>query len=300
MGLAAYAATFAAATAIVLGAVAAGPVPVASACVVTAPANVTVSNNPNQAGAVVNYAAPGASGGDCGSISCSPPSGSFFPLGKTTVTCSSAGDPGSRAFFTVTVNDTQPPSVAAMPNLTAATEPSQKAAAATFASPIASDNAPGVQVSCNRPTTSLYPIGATTVTCTARDAAGNTATRSFTVTVTETPAVELPATAAATPTASPPATKVFFAKVQNGRLVYVVSTAATARIELARCRDRNCSKVKAVTTLTVAAAEGANRLKLPTRAGGKPLPPGAYTATVAAAAAGGESAPLAARYRIPE
>lgn len=294
MGLGSYAAMFAAATALVLGAAAAGPVPVASACVITAPANVSVSNNVNQAGAVVNYPAPTFTGADCSTLTCSPPSGSFFPLGKTMITCSASGDPGSRASFTIAVNDTQPPTIAALPNLTGVTEPGQKAVAVTFVSPTATDNAPGVQVSCSRPTTSLYLAGVTNVTCTARDSSGNTATRGFTVTVTETPAVEVPApTAAVVP---PP--KVFFAKVQNGRLTYVVSTAATARIDLARCLNRKCSKAKAVTTLAGSAVEGANRVKLPAWSGGKPLPAGSYTATVTASTAGGQSAPLVARYRL--
>jgi hypothetical protein len=296
MGLGSYAAMFAAATALVLGAAAAGPVPVASACVITAPANVSVSNNVNQAGAVVNYSAPTFTGADCSTLTCSPASGSFFPLGKTMITCSASGDPGSRASFTITVNDTQPPTIGALPNLTGVTEPGQKAVAVTFVSPTATDNAPGVQVSCNRPATSLYLAGVTNVTCTARDSAGNTATRGFTVAVTETPAVEVPpATLAVVPTPPP---KVFFAKAQNGRLTYVVSTAATARIDLARCLDRKCSKAKAVTTLTGSALEGANRVKLPTKAGGKPLPAGNYTATVTASAGGGQSAPLVARYRL--
>src|SRR5262249_55225214 len=40
----------------------------------TCPANVVVPNTPNQCGAVVNYAAP-VSNGDCGTVSCTPPSG---------------------------------------------------------------------------------------------------------------------------------------------------------------------------------------------------------------------------------
>jgi hypothetical protein len=58
-------------------------------CVITCPANITKSNDPNQCGAVVNYPAP-TSTGDCGTITCTPPSGSFFPVGTTTVTCQAA------------------------------------------------------------------------------------------------------------------------------------------------------------------------------------------------------------------
>ena len=40
--------------------------------------NVQVSNDPNQAGAVVNYSAPTLTG-TCGAVTCSPASGSFLP-----------------------------------------------------------------------------------------------------------------------------------------------------------------------------------------------------------------------------
>jgi hypothetical protein len=59
-------------------------------------------------GAVVNYTAT-ADGGD---IQCSPPSGSTFPLGTTTVNCSATNDAGTATgSFTVTVQDTTPPTI---------------------------------------------------------------------------------------------------------------------------------------------------------------------------------------------
>ncbi|WP_318618939.1 HYR domain-containing protein [Priestia megaterium] len=48
-----------------------------------------------------------------------------------------------------------------------------------------SDNRPGVTTSCSPPSGSFFPIGTTPVTCTATDAVGNTATCSFTITVTQ-------------------------------------------------------------------------------------------------------------------
>jgi hypothetical protein len=296
MGLGAYAAMFAAALAIVLVGSAAGPVEHAAACVITAPANIAKSNDPNQAGAVATYGAPSTSGADCGTITCSPASGSFFPVGTTPVTCSSGGDPGSRGTFQVTINDTQSPLIAAMLNVTAVTEPGQKAALATFTPPKATDNAPGVQVSCTHPTTALYPVGTTKVFCTARDVAGNTATTGFSVIVTATPALVTPTPIAPAVTASAP--KLFFAQVRNGRLTYVLSTAAAVKIDLARCLDAKCSKSKAATTLAQTAAEGTNRMKLPARAGGKALPAGAYKVTLVATAGSQVSAPLVARYRV--
>jgi len=49
--------------------------------------------------------------------------------------------------------------------------------------PVASDNCPGVQVACVPPSGSCFPLGTSTVTCTATDLAGNTASCSFTVSV---------------------------------------------------------------------------------------------------------------------
>jgi subtilisin-like proprotein convertase family protein len=148
---------------------------------ITCPANITKSNDPNQCGAVVTYPAP-TPNGTCGTINCSPASGSFFAVGTTTVTCTSSAGP--TCTFTVTVNDTQPPTITCPANVTAVTDQNCAAAACqtvTFPAPVASDNCPGVTVVCNPPAGSCFPIGVTTVTCTATDASGNTATCSFTI-----------------------------------------------------------------------------------------------------------------------
>ena len=308
----------------------------AAACTgITCPANVTQSNDPNQCGAVVNYPAP-TSTGTCGTITCTPPSGSFFAVGTTTVTCSSsiaqsvttvyssgniavpipdnnpngvsvpinvpdtgpvtdvnvrirldhtfdsnlaiglshsnsgnalslnnggsgdnygtgandcsgtktvfddaaatlisagtapfagtfkpqsgltihngspndglwtltvvdqvASDTGTigcfelettrqvspMCSFTVTVNDTQPPVITCPPNQTAVTPVATDPCTVVNFTTTASDNCPGVVVVCNPPSGSCFPVGVTTVTCTATDASGNTATCSFTISV---------------------------------------------------------------------------------------------------------------------
>src|SRR5207253_1243487 len=84
-------------------------------CTLSCPANIVKANDPNQCGAVVTFA-PSASAG-CGTVSCSPASGSFFPKGTTTVTCNSTAGPSCT--FTVTVNDTQPPVITCPANQTA-------------------------------------------------------------------------------------------------------------------------------------------------------------------------------------
>jgi hypothetical protein len=70
--------------------------PAGTPCVITCPANITKSNDPNQCGAVVTYPPP-TSTGTCGTITCTPASGSFFPVGTTTVTCQAAMGGGGQA-----------------------------------------------------------------------------------------------------------------------------------------------------------------------------------------------------------
>jgi hypothetical protein len=159
-----------------------------AACQITCPANITKSNDLNQCGAVVTYPAPTTTG-TCGNTTCSPASGSFFPKGTTTVTCSTTAGPSCT--FTVTINDTQPPTIGPCPaNITALTDqnvcPSPACAVVTYATPPASDNCPGVIVACNPPSGACFATGVTTVTCTATDTSGNTATCSFTVTTFDT------------------------------------------------------------------------------------------------------------------
>ena len=79
--------------------------------------------------------------------------------------------------------DTTPPVVIPPPNQVAeATGPS--GAIVNYPPPTATDNV-GVTVgpSCSPLSGSTFPIGVTTVNCTAEDAAGNVGTASFTVTV---------------------------------------------------------------------------------------------------------------------
>lgn len=121
---------------------------------------------------------------------CEPASGSLFPIGSTTVTCTAtdaAGNEGS-ASFAVTVEDTTAPSVTAPADVTAeATGPG--GAPVTFGSASATDLVDGSVVpTCAPASGSTFPLGSTTVTCTATDAAGNQGSASFSVTVVDTTA----------------------------------------------------------------------------------------------------------------
>jgi hypothetical protein len=72
-------------------------------CTLTCPANITTGANTMQSGmfgATVTYPAPTVSG-TCGTVTCTPASGSFFPVGTTTVTCTATAGP--TCSFTVAV-----------------------------------------------------------------------------------------------------------------------------------------------------------------------------------------------------
>jgi hypothetical protein len=80
--------------------------------IITCPSDISVSNDPGQCSAVVNYPAPLVSSGTGNvNVVCNPPSGSVFPVGTTPVACTATDAAGnsSTCSFNVTVNDTEPP-----------------------------------------------------------------------------------------------------------------------------------------------------------------------------------------------
>jgi hypothetical protein len=165
------------------------------------PANITANAAAGQCAATVTYTSPTATD-NCsgvGTVSCTPPSGSSFPKGTTTVTCSvkDAANNPSTCTFTVTVNDTQPPTVTTPANITKNTDPNNCSAVVTYELPKASDNCPlpPNAVVCSPPSGSIFNKGTTTVTCTVTDAASLTGNSTFTVTVNDnqSPQVACPA-----------------------------------------------------------------------------------------------------------
>jgi len=164
-------------------------VTVSNPCTITCPANITKTNDPNQCGAVATFA-PTTTGGGCGTVSCTPASGSFFPKGTTTVTCTTSG-PSCQ--FTVTVNDTQPPSITCPANISQSTDPNQCQAMVMYPAPAVSDNCPNVGAPvCTPASGSSVQKGTTTVTCMVKDASNNMSSCSFTVTVNDTQAPVFP------------------------------------------------------------------------------------------------------------
>src|SRR5207237_1000659 len=83
--------------------------------------------------------------------------------------------------------DSEPPSISCPANIVAAVDPGQCAAVVTYSPPVGSDNCPGAVTTQTGGLTNgaAFPVGVTTNTFVVTDAAGNTATCSFTVTVTD-------------------------------------------------------------------------------------------------------------------
>src|SRR6187401_3005750 len=124
-------------------------------CTLFCPPGVTQGNDPGQCGAIVSYPGPFISG-TCGVVTCSPPSGTFFPVGPTLVTCMASA--GGSCGFSVNVIDTQPPMISCPSNIVRSTDPGQCAAMVTFA-PTMTDNCPGGTVFCNPPSGSSFSKG---------------------------------------------------------------------------------------------------------------------------------------------
>jgi hypothetical protein len=154
---------------------------------IACPANKTQNNDPNQCGAVVSYANATATD-NCPGVQtpiCTPASGAFFPIGTTTVTCQVSDAAGNKksCSFTVTVVDTQAPVIVCAANQTALTDSVNDACKVVNFTVTATDNCANVMVVCNPPSGSCFPVGVTTISCTATDASGNTSSCSFTETV---------------------------------------------------------------------------------------------------------------------
>jgi hypothetical protein len=139
-------------------------------------------------GAAVTFATPAATDNidPVVDVTCSPVSGSVFPLGDSPVSCTAQDDAGNQSTvsFVVQVVDTGAPILSVPANMSVTT-PDSSGATATFLVVAVDAVDPNPQVTCAPTSGSLFPVGTTTVNCTASDAAGNTSSGSFTVTVVQ-------------------------------------------------------------------------------------------------------------------
>ena len=171
-----------------------------AACQLSTPENITTTVDTGQAGAVVTYATPTGTG-DCGSpttgesgetipaITCNPASGSFFPVGTTTVLCGTVT--GATVSFQVTVDNPGALSISLQGGESVTLECGQR-----FGDPGATainGNGDSIEVAIsysNGFDPDAPASGSYTATYTATEGANSvSATRNITVTDTEAPAI---------------------------------------------------------------------------------------------------------------
>jgi hypothetical protein len=156
----------------------------------TVPADISV--NTSGTSAVVTYSVSASdNSGNPPAVSCNPPSGSTFPVGTTTVNCTASDgvNPPTTASFTVTVTfvDTTAPAISNVPANRVVEANGPSGSVVSYTGPTATDAAEGPKpVSCSPTSGSTFPLGGTTVNCTASDSHGNTSSASFAVTVVDT------------------------------------------------------------------------------------------------------------------
>ncbi|WP_426493513.1 HYR domain-containing protein [Hymenobacter sp. 102] len=182
----------------------------------TAPAAVTVSADAGQCSASnVALGAPTATD-NCSGVTVTNNAPAIFGQGTTTVTWTATDAAGTTTTATqlVTVNDTEKPALTVPANLTV-TAPASTCGAVVSFQPTATDNCGTVSISTSVASGSLFAVGTTPVTVTATDAAGNTSTGSFTVTVLDVTAPTV-ATRNVTVTLVNGAAQITAADVNNG------------------------------------------------------------------------------------
>lgn len=154
----------------------------------------TIADNPDMTvegnitgGANVTFSSPAASDvvDAVVDVNCAPLSGSFFALGGPhTVTCTATDDSGnsSSSSFDITVVDTTAPSLVLPADIA---EPAANASGAVVTYSVSAldlvDASP--TVICSPASGTMFPLGITTVNCTATDDSGNSSSGSFTVAV---------------------------------------------------------------------------------------------------------------------
>lgn len=164
----------------------------AVACALECGESLLLPNEPGFCGAAVTLPVP-APQGECGPVVCEPPSGAFFPVGTTVVTCTASTAPVA-CTLEVTVVDQEPPALATCPaDLRVEVPPGALSWPIEFVAPEATDNCPGVTQGCQPEPGSLFPAGTTLVVCSAVDAVGLTASCEFEVAVAPLAIVEIPA-----------------------------------------------------------------------------------------------------------
>ena len=151
------------------------------------PADIVVPTDPGVSTAAVTWPALIVTDNvEVTSLVCSHSSGDVFPLGTITVSCT-AGDAAGNTTdfsFTVTVEDREAPFIEGLPSdIVTGVDAGATSAVVTWTEPQATDNVAVTGFSGSHSPGDSFPVGVTTVTYTAEDAAGNVTTASFTISV---------------------------------------------------------------------------------------------------------------------
>ncbi|NND31121.1 MAG: HYR domain-containing protein [Saprospiraceae bacterium] len=151
--------------------------------VISCPSSVNRNNDPGQCSAVVNFIVSATDNCSVANISCTPSSGSVFPVGTTAVNCTVTDGSGNtdECSFNVTVLDTEDPQIdCSAINANRTTDPGlcSFTMPGTGFNPTFSDNCLGTSISNDYNNLSslagaTFPKGTTSVKWTATDAAGN-------------------------------------------------------------------------------------------------------------------------------
>ncbi|MFN8396638.1 MAG: HYR domain-containing protein [Bacteroidia bacterium] len=211
---------------------------------ITCPANLSVNNTSGLCSGVATFSTPSGTDNCAGVTSTQTSgiaSGGTYPLGPTTNVfraTDAAGNTGTCS-FTVTVVDAQAPSITCPANGSVTAGTGACSATYTYTAPTGTDNCAGSTTTQTGGLASgaTYPLGVTTNVFRVTDAAGNTTTCSFTVTVgdAQAPAITCPA---------------------NGTATAVTGTCAATFTYTAPVGTDNCAGV--TTTQTAGSASGAS------------------------------------------
>lgn len=148
--------------------------------------NIIANTTGSLCGRMVFWTAPTASDNCEVTLVSSHEPGQFFPKGTTTVTYTATDASGNirQYSFDVIITDNQAPTISNLPqNLVVNTAQGLCSSEVIWTAPNIFDNCPGTQFFLSHASGSTFPIGVTTVLVSATDAAGNSSSASFPVTV---------------------------------------------------------------------------------------------------------------------
>ncbi len=168
---------------------------------ITCPTNITGSNDTGLCSKVVTYSAPNGTDNCAGSTTTQTAgltNGSAFPVGSTTNIFSVTDAAGNTATcsFTVVISDNEVPTISCPANITGNNDNGLCSKVVTYSAPNGTDNCAGASTTqtAGLASGSAFPVGSTTNAFLVTDAAGNSATCSFTVVISdnEVPSITCP------------------------------------------------------------------------------------------------------------